>query len=267
VAGSQQTGGWFARRRHRREIERRVAEVPFWHHSIDLGEGVVSPGIKSVDNMAAHLALLDLPDLEGKTVLDIGAWDGFFSFEAERRGARRVVTLDHYVWSLDLQPQGVPSPETPGAWQPDTLPGKRGFDLAHELLESRVGTVVGDFMEMDLDELGVFDVVIYSGVLYHMENPLQALRRVARVTGEVAVIETQATGVPGFEHLALWEFHPSNELANDPTNWWAPNTQALDGVCRAAGFTAVEPKGRHPVPHEHLRDEPYRYRLVVHALR
>ena len=38
-------------------------------------------------------AQLDLLDFRGKTVLDIGCWDGYWSFYAERRGAREVVAL------------------------------------------------------------------------------------------------------------------------------------------------------------------------------
>ena len=43
-----------------------------------------------------------LPDLRGKSVLDVAAWDDFFSFEAERLGAGRVVALDRLVWELDI---------------------------------------------------------------------------------------------------------------------------------------------------------------------
>src|SRR2546423_15271821 len=67
-----------------------------WYHTIDLGQGVVTRG---VDNSPERLARVHLPsDLSGCSVLDIGAWDGFFSFEAERRHASRVVATDHYAW-------------------------------------------------------------------------------------------------------------------------------------------------------------------------
>src|SRR4051812_18156645 len=60
-----------------------------WHHTMDLGGGVVTPGRDATE---ANLARIQMPaSLAGKTVLDIGAWDGFYSFEAERRGADRVV--------------------------------------------------------------------------------------------------------------------------------------------------------------------------------
>src|SRR5205807_7937958 len=102
-----------------------------------------------ISTLSLHDALpicLSLPDLQGKSVLDIGAWDGFFSFAAERAGAARVVALDHYAWSLDLgaihaRLQGVDLPTfelTPDVWLPDVLPGKQGFDLAHRALRSRV---------------------------------------------------------------------------------------------------------------------------------
>lgn len=228
--------------------------VGFWWHSIDLGQGVVTNGHKTPEILQRELAALRLPDLSGKTVLDIGAYDGFYSFEAERRGARRVVALDHFAWSLDLpahieywrscKERGV-VPEAAEAsphWHPDTLPGKRGYDAAHRALNSKVETVIGDFMTMDLSALGTFDVVFYLGVLYHMENPLASMRRVASVTHDLAVIETHAIVIPGYEHLEICEFYSANQLNGDGSNWWSPNTKALEGMCRAAGFAQVDVK-------------------------
>jgi tRNA (mo5U34)-methyltransferase len=234
------------------QLEEMAESVGYWWHSIDLGQGVVTRGYKTPETLQYELESLRLPDLRDKTVLDIGAWDGFFSFEAERRGARRVVALDHYVWSLDLPKYGqycaeckergvapLPGPET-AHWQPDKLPGKRRYDTAHQALESKVETVVGDFMTMDLGSLGTFDVVFFLGVLYHMENPLAALRRVASLSNGRAIIETHAIVVPGYEHLEICEFYSSNQLNGDVSNWWGPNLKALEGMCRAAGFVHVE---------------------------
>ncbi|HWI06193.1 MAG TPA: hypothetical protein VNT54_01600, partial [Solirubrobacteraceae bacterium] len=85
----------------RRRLRQKVDSVPFWWHSIDLGHGVVTPGHKSADALRAELDALALPDLRGRSVLDVGGWDGFFAFEAERRGAARVAVVDHYMWSMD----------------------------------------------------------------------------------------------------------------------------------------------------------------------
>src|ERR1700674_2690162 len=83
-------------------LQTREAEFP-WHQSIDLGDGVVTPGGKSLEVCNAEACLIfDRIDLSGRTVLDIGAWNGAFSFEAKRRGAARVLATDSYYCSHPL---------------------------------------------------------------------------------------------------------------------------------------------------------------------
>jgi tRNA (mo5U34)-methyltransferase len=274
------------------EIREKVQKVPFWWHSIELKEGVVTPGHKTQEILKNEVHSMRLPDLSGKSVLDIGAWDGFFSFEAERRGAASVTAVDHYVWSMDVpamiaywedcKRKGV-VPEQydtmPGMWRPDELPGKRGFDLAHGVLGSKVKSVVADFTTMDLDALGQFDVSLYLGVLYHMHDPFFCLKRLAKVTKQLAIIETEAIRVPGLEQFPLWEFYEGSELNADVNNWWAPSQTGLLAMCRAAGFSRVEALVPEP-PFSLItstlgsifrpRTEPDRrgiafYRLTVHA--
>jgi tRNA (mo5U34)-methyltransferase len=231
-----------------------LQSCPEWFHSIELAPGVVTPGRVSADWIASEWRSLGLTDLRGCSVLDIGAYDGAFSFAAERAGATRVVALDHYVWMADMvgymadwrasKAAGgtpLPPPHTSGHWHPNTLPGKQPFDLAHRALGSRVETVVGDFMTMDLTPLGTFDVVLFFGVLYHLRDPLGALDRLAILTapGRRAFIATQAAEIPGAESQAHWECFPGQDLNNDPTNWWAPNATALVGCLHAVGFREV----------------------------
>ena len=61
-----------------------VDAVPRWWHSIDLGEGVITPGSKSVADLEYEWSQMAPGDLSAKTVIDIGAWDGWMSFAAER---------------------------------------------------------------------------------------------------------------------------------------------------------------------------------------
>src|SRR6187455_1301559 len=144
-----------------------------WYHTIDLGGGVVTRG---VDDTPLRLSRLQFPrDLTGKSVLDIGAWDGFYSFEAERRGAARVVATDHYAW------HGT-------GW--GTGKGKAGFELARTVLGSRVEDVDVDVMSLSPDKLGTFDVVLFLGVLYHVPDPLAALERVSAMTADLLIVET-----------------------------------------------------------------------------
>jgi tRNA (mo5U34)-methyltransferase len=229
-------------------IRQRVAAVT-WFHSIDLGHGIVTPGASNV----APLSGTELPGFAGRSVLDVGAWDGLYSFRAEQGSATRVVALDHYAWGVSVPARQAYWDRCAAAgslpdhdrdlnefWDPN-LPGRKGFDLAREVLGSAVEPVVGDLMTIDLDALGTFDVVLYLGVLYHMPEPLTALRRVRAVTGEVAVIETVAVRVLAQRDASLLAFYAGNELGGaDFGNWFAPTQAGLVDLCRAAGFTRVE---------------------------
>ena len=191
-----------------------------WYHTIDLGNGVVTKGI-SVQETSPGV----IPDVSGRSVLDIGAWDGKFSFAAEKAGASRVVALDHYAWGVDFVARGAyweecirngtlpdQSRDETDFWRTD-LPGRRGFDFAKQALDSKVEPVVGDFQKVDLDELGQFDVVLYLGVLYHMKEPLTCLERLRAVTKDVAVIETEAVHLQHLDDEVLLQFHAGSHYA------------------------------------------------------
>src|SRR5712671_3378036 len=147
------------------ELKSQVATLK-WHHSIDLGNGIVTPG---QDNSAKKLARLQLPEsFAGKSVLDVGAWDGFFSFDAERRGAKRVLATDSYSWNGSHD------------WG-----DKRGFNLAREVMGSKVEDQDIDVLELSPERVGAFDIVLFLGVLYHMRHPMLSVERVASVTREM----------------------------------------------------------------------------------
>jgi tRNA (mo5U34)-methyltransferase len=198
------------------DLKREVAKINWWHR-IDLGNGIVTPGL---DRSKEKLEAIGLPhDLRGKTVLDIGAWDGFFSFEAERRGASRVLAVDLYSWDG----QG---------WNT-----KAGFELARKVLNSRVEDVESDVLDLSPEKIGMFDLVLFLGVLYHVRHPLLALEKIFSVTGEQLILET---------HVELFEagrpamvFFPGAELNNDPTNWWGPNPEAVMAMLKGVGFKTV----------------------------
>jgi len=236
-----------------------------------------------------EITVEQLPPFERRSVLDVGAWDGYYSFLAERRGAARVVALDHYSWGVDIPTRDrywkqcgdagtLPDHEldTTEFWRAD-LPGKRGFDLARASLESKVESVVADFSTVDLTTLGTFDVVLYLGVLYHMKEPLASLERVRSVTREVAVIETAAVRAPGDAGHSLVLFHVGSELNRDFGNWYQPNLEALCALVLAAGFSRVEVVQGPPAPRSRWkpgrvwtrlldRARPVEeYRAIVHA--
>jgi len=82
------------------------------------------------------------------------------------------------------------------------------------------------------------------------------------LTKELAVVETEAVTLPGFEDRAVCEFFEADGLYGDPTNWWAPNAKALEGLCRAAGFRRAEVLTTAPAG---PRGQVVRYRATAHA--
>lgn len=229
-----------------------------WFHSIDLGNGVRTKG-EALSSIPEDF----LPDVRGRSVLDIGAWDGKYSFLAERLGASRVVAMDHYVWGVDVPARDRywnecrerrvhpdMDRDLTDFWRPD-LPGQRGFNLAKKVLGSSVEAVVADFMTTDLTALGTFDVVFFFGVLYHVKEPLTALERVRALTKEVTVIETLATDIPDDQDEALMRFLRDGEYASDIrfSSWFVPSLTALKGLCQAAGYSHVEVVQGPPIRH------------------
>jgi tRNA (mo5U34)-methyltransferase len=214
-------------------VQERVASFR-WFHRIDLGNGIVTPG---VDDSPAKLKALELPSLAGKTVLDIGANDGFFSFAAERAGARRVLAVDEPAWGED-----------------DSLGSKRGFDLAREVLQSKVEDLRCDLHDLTPELVGTFDVVFLLGVLYHLEDPINSLRHVARLTNELLVVETLVDMT--WTRRPAAAFYPGAEINEDASNWWGPNPPAVLGMLRTVGFRDVR--------HVHELDLPGKLRRVAY---
>lgn len=190
-----------------------------WWHSIDLGNGFVTPGAIPLSEMQANFAYLQLPeDLSGNRVLDIGCWDGFYSFECERRGAE-VVAVD--------------------CWRPE------GFFLAHEALHSKVQFHELSVYELSREQLGGFDIVLFLGVLYHLRHPLLALERVCEMTNDYAVIETHVIDNARQNNYPAIEFYEWDELGGQYDNWCGPNTQGLLAMTRSAGFVRPEILQKH----------------------
>jgi tRNA (mo5U34)-methyltransferase len=198
-------------------LREQIAQVR-WFHAIELRPGLITP---APEPTSERVDLLRMPvDLSGKSVLDIGAWDGFFSFEAERRGASRVVAADYF------------------AWHGENWSDKSGFELARRALGSKVEDVDIDVMDLAPDRTGTFDLVLFLGVLYHLRHPLLALERVASVTGEQLILETHVD-LTWLRRPAMAFYH-DKELRWDPTNWWGPNPAAVAGMLLAVGFKRVE---------------------------
>ena len=188
----------------------------FRYHTIELPDGSVLPGLQTVEHLRWRLSLFGLPeDLRGRRVLDIGAWDGWFSFECERRGAE-VVAVDCVALNTFLE--------------------------ARALLHSRVEYRTLDVAELSAAKLGRFDIVLFFGVLYHLRHPLLGLEKVVELSTDLALIESFV--IPSEQRTipAVMEFYERTELGGQIDNWCGPSPEGLLAMCRSAGFAAAELK-------------------------
>lgn len=185
-----------------------------YYHSIELPDGRVIPGIQSLEKQRWRVSQFPIPqDLRGKRVLDIGAWDGWFSFEMERRGAT-VVAVD----------------ATP----------KTRFREAKALIGSKVEHVVADITYLTPRDIGYFDIVLFFGVLYHLKHPMLALERVCELSTDLACIESFVTDEQPTGTVPTLEFYEGTQLAGQFDNWVGPNISCMLAMCRTAGFARVD---------------------------
>jgi len=193
-------------------VKSEVAKIQ-WFHRIDLGNGIVTPGMSTPGYSV-------LPqDLSGMTVLDVGAADGAYSFEAERRGAKRVLAIDYYYWNR--------------GWG-----SKVGFELARKVLESKVEDMEIDLFKLSPEEVGSFDLVLLMGVLQMVRHPLLALEHIFSVTGKQLILQAHLD--MQYCTKPVMRFYPGREFENDPESWWGPNQRALEAMLKSAGFREIK---------------------------
>jgi tRNA (mo5U34)-methyltransferase len=187
-----------------------------WFHSIDLGQGVITPGHKSPSSLKALAeAFFGSFAVRGRTLIDVGAWDGFYSFEAKKRGAARVVASDNFVWKRY---------------------GRGGFDLARKQL----GEI--EFNEIDLPDLtaerfGLFDIVLFAGVFYHLLDGPKLLKQIATLAADLLIVET-CQDMLGSRRPAM-AYYPGAVLSGDDTNFWGPNPALIFHLLSESGFDEI----------------------------
>jgi tRNA (mo5U34)-methyltransferase len=191
------------------------------HHSITLPDGRVIKGDKSLATMQdQYLRTFEPLSLVDKSVVDLGTWTGAFAIEAARRGASKVVGVDHFMWKY---------PDVRQTYRFVTQ--SFGYDIPDVECDL-------DASPLDLSSLGKFDISLFLGVFYHLKDPIAAIREIAKITREVLVIETYwAADLPS--DRPLMAFYPGRELANDPSNWWAPNIPCVVALLKTFGFPDV----------------------------
>lgn len=213
------------------ELRRQIAQLGPWFQNMKIG-GISTapdhflgdyPGFKWRE--FKHVVPTDL---EGRSVLDIGCNAGFYSLEMKRRGASRVLGIDsdsHYLRQARF------------------AAGYEGLDV--EFRQMSVYDVAS------LEER--FDLVIFMGVFYHLRHPLLALDLLyEHVVDDLMLFQCLQRGderLPDLEEnyeFSEWAvfdrpeypklFFIEERYASDPSNWFIPNTAAMEAMLRSSGF-------------------------------
>jgi tRNA (mo5U34)-methyltransferase len=191
----------------------------YWFHSIPLRPGIATYGAKTEEILAQEeQAIMSGVDFRGRTVLDIGAWNGYFSFSAKRHGAARVLATDSFTWTHP------------------SFRGQETFELVRDELGLDVEMLLIDPKRIT-PELGSFDIVLFLGVFYHLFDPIDVLQRVRAVTGQLLLLETHQDLADRTQPGMV--FYPGATLAGDHTNWWGPNPALMLHLLRQLGFARI----------------------------
>ncbi len=208
------------------DLLKKINSLP-WFHQIDLGNGILTPGRTPQKELQAMAKTIFERSLVQKTVLDIGCYDGFYSFEANKRGAKRVLATDFFMWQHDAR-------------------CREAFEIARAYVAPDTEDKVIDIPDLSTESVGQFDIVLFLGVFYHLRHPFLTLEQIAKLASDTLVVETHLDAIE-IERPAMI-FYPTTELNNDPTNWWGPNPSCVKAMLRDVGFARVDykPNPNHP---------------------
>jgi tRNA (mo5U34)-methyltransferase len=211
-------------------IER--AKQRTWYHTLELAPGQVTEGWF---DLRPYVREYGLPErMDGMRVLEVGTWDGFWAFEMERRGAEvTAIDLDDER-DLDWPPRRRPER------YPDT-PRGAGFELAKEILGSRVERVVCSVYDATPAELGTFDLVFCGSVLIHLRDQLLALERIARLCRGTFVSAEEYDPLSGLVPFPVSRYRADRDAA---VVFWQPSVRTWKRMMWTAGFDRVREHGR-----------------------
>jgi tRNA (mo5U34)-methyltransferase len=219
------------------ELQAAVDAVPYWYHKIALPNGITTPGWAPISAEAYRIP----DDLTGKTVLDVGAWDGYWTFEALRKGAEVVTAIEDFSDTIGAQVNA------------DRSSKGHTFDLCKQALgygHDQVNLL--DMSVYDVDKWSeyavMFDYVFCFGVLYHLKHPLLALEKLHSVCkGNIHIETAILDGIQSCytSHVytgdeCCFEFYPGSEYGANPSNWYVGTLKAWVAMVQSAGFKNVE---------------------------
>ena len=229
-----------------------------WFYEFDLPDGTrtrsaLPPGVEAIHTtrLAMLEALLDRVvgrNAAGLTALDLACHQGWFALHLARRGFDSIL-------AVDARPEHLADAQL----MADVLGVKTLTPLQLDIEDARPA------------DLGTHDVTLMLGLLYHLENPVRALRLARAVTRKTLVIESQVVPhLSGMIDWGSWRFQrpmvgnfgivdESDETHAPEASvrgiCLAPSIEALAWLLKRVGFARVERLMPPPGGHEQLVGE------------
>lgn len=241
------------------ELKAAIEKIPYFYHKIELRPGITTNGWAPLDPAAYRI-----PErMDGEKVLDVGAWDGYWTFESLKRGAKHVTAIEDFSdqcgealnadrskqWeTFDLCADALGYRKEIHGWYTHNGEYQKDFDhpryeRCNLSIELQSG---GDFYWSNL----ALDRVFCFGVLYHLRNPLEALQNCfdslkqgGTIHIETAILDNITsvyTGKPHDPEGCYAEFYPTNQFGMNASNWWVPTMKCAAAWLQAAGFVDIE---------------------------
>ena len=203
-----------------KEVALKLVQGKPWHHDFEIIPGIRTGGSYNPSSLWKELQLPE--DLKGTSLLDIGASNGYFSFEAFKRGASVV--------AMDFRHKN-----------------NSGFGLAQyingmaEIEHHQVNV-----LKIDKEKYGQFDVVLALGLLYHISDPYMALANCAALSKKRLFIESYCIdsilpkalkAEPIMRFIADPQRFPQyGHVNNDSSNFWGFTSVCLQRMVEDLGF-------------------------------
>ena len=225
------------------ELMKKIQKLGPWMYRFELATGLYTPiaidELQEIHDTRKKMIFTALDKIfynnyNSLTCLDIACNEGFFSFELLKRNVKKVIGFDAREINIE---------------KANFIKNYFGF--------SNIEFFVSDINDAKQTDMGKFDIVFLLGLLYHVENPMNLLRKVRELTGKVCVIDTQI--IPSNTSIRMgWglrgkiqettsiiglveEKSYKKNIAGSVTGLsFVPNKEALFMMLKYAGFSEIE---------------------------
>lgn len=210
----------------REEIVRRINSFPYWQYQFNL-KGNLTPishwahwenrQLQRRKYILDPVVKLCDGSLKGKRVLDLGCNSGFWSLCAIQEGADFVLGIDARRIFVE-QANFV-------------------FEVK-EVDRSRYNFIAKNLFNINFREIGIFDIVLCLGLLYHVYKPMSLLEKIAEVNNDILAIDTVLSITRG-SYMEIFLDHESLDSYVDHKLVMRPTKQAVFEIAKELGYCSV----------------------------